>query len=159
MMATQTGECAGPVSDGLNVRFDVYQNGNGPMSYDSSFPPDTNIAQGTPIGHGNGNVTWPGISYTQYQAGSPLTRPANGHVGVDGRRILILPITYAEDWPTGQSGPVPARGFGAFFMRTQAIGTNGDIKLEYVGENVAGIVGKDDSGNATSNVVTPVLYR
>jgi Flp pilus assembly protein TadG len=157
-MATQTGECAGPVSDGLNVRFDVYQSGGGPMSYSPDFPPDTNIAQGTPSGNG-ANTTWPGINYAQYQAGSPFLGPATGHVGVDGRRVLVLPLTYSNEWPTGQSGTVPARGFGAFFMQNQAIGTNGDIRLEYVGENVTGITGIDPSGTSTSNIVTPVLYR
>ena len=155
-VATQTGVCAGPVSDGLNVRFDVYQPGGGPMSYSPDFPPDTNIAQGTPSGHGSG-MTWPGISYSQYQAGSPFQAPS--HTGVDSRRILVLPITYVADWPTGSSGNVTVRGFGAFFMRTQAIGTNGDIKVEYVGENVSGIVGSVPSEDSSSNIVTPVLYR
>jgi hypothetical protein len=44
-------------------------------------------------------------------------------------------------------------------MQTQAIGTNGDIKLEYTGENVTGIVGTDPSETSASNIVTPVLYR
>ena len=155
-VATQTGVCAGPISDGLNVRFDVYQSGGGPMSYSPDFPPDTNIAEGTPSGNGS-NRTWPGISYSQYQAGNPFQAPS--HTGVEGRRILVLPITYVEDWPTGQSGNVPVKGFGAFFMRTQAIGTNGDIKVEYIGDNVSGIVGSDPSEDQSSNIVTPVLYR
>jgi Flp pilus assembly protein TadG len=156
-MPVQTGACAGPISDGLNVRFDRYQPG-GPMAYSSLFPPDLNVEQGVPSGHGS-NETWPGISFAQYQAGSPLTPPADGHEGVPERRILVLPITYVEDWPTGSSGNVTARGFGAFFMRNQAIGTNGDIRLEYTGENVSGITGVDPGGTATSNIVTPVLYR
>ena len=156
-MPVQTGACAGPISDGLNVRFDRYQPG-GPMAYSASFPPDVNVAQGTSSGNG-ANETWPGISFAQYQAGSPLVSPATGHVGVPERRILVLPITYVQDWPTGSSGNVQARGFGAFFMRSQAIGTNGDIKLEYTGKNVTGITGTDSSGTGPSNIVTPVLYR
>ena len=156
-MAVQTGACAGPISDGLNVRFDRYQPG-GPMAYSSDFPPDTNVAQGTPSGHG-ANEVWPGITFAQYQGGSPLVAPATGHVGVPERRILVLPITYVEDWPTGSSGTVQARGFGAFFMRSQAMGTNGDIKLEYTGENVTGITGTEEGGTSPSNIVTPVLYR
>lgn len=149
----QTGACAGPISDGLNVRFDRYQPG-GPMAYSSDFPPDLNVAQGSPIGP-PGNQTWPGISYADYLTGTPLVPPATGHDGVHERRILVLPITYVEDWPTGSSGNVTARGFGAFFMRNQAVGTNGDVKLEYTGENVTGVTG----GTGTSNIVTPVLYR
>jgi Flp pilus assembly protein TadG len=153
----QTGACAGPISDGLNVRFDRYQPG-GPMAYSPSFPPDVNVAQGISSGSG-ANETWPGISFAQYQAGSPFVAPATGHTGVPERRILVLPVTYVQDWPTGSSGNVPARGFGAFFMRSQAIGTNGDIKLEYTGKNVTGITGIDTSGTGSSNIVTPVLYR
>ena len=155
-VATQTGVCAGPVSDGLNVRFDIYQPGGGPMAYSPDFPPDTNVAEGPPSGHGS-NTTWPGITYPQYLAGNPFAPPS--HPGTDGRRILVLPLTYVEDWPTGSSGNVRTRGFGAFFMQTQAIGTNGDIKLEYTGENVTGIVGTDPSETSASNIVTPVLYR
>jgi len=157
-MPVQTGACAGPISDGLNVRFDRYQPGGGPMAYSPSFPPDVNVAQGISSGSG-ANETWPGISFAQYQAGSPFVAPATGHVGVPERRILVLPITYVQDWPTGSSGNVQARGFGAFFMRSQAIGTNGDIKLEYTGKNVTGITGIDTSGTGSSNIVTPVLYR
>jgi Flp pilus assembly protein TadG len=155
-MPTQTGECAGPVAQGLNVRFDDYS--GGAPAYSTDIPPDTNVAQGTPSGHG-ANTTWPGITYDQYQAGSPFVGPSGAHIGVENRRILILPITYVNDWPTGSSGNVPARGFGAFFMRNQAIGTNGDIRLEYVGEDISGIVGLDPEVTATSNIVTPVLYR
>jgi len=156
LMPVQTGVCAGPISDGLNVRFDRYQPGGGPMSYSDLFPPDLNVAQGVSSGTGS-NVTWPGISFAQYQAGSPLLPP--GHPGVPERRILVLPITHVQDWPTGSSGTVAARGFGAFFMRSQAIGTNGDVKLEYTGENVSGITGIAPGGSGTSNIVTPVLYR
>lgn len=156
-MPVQTGACAGPISDGLNVRFDRYQPG-GPMAYSPDFPPDLNIAQGVSSGTG-ANTTWPGIPYQQYQAGSPNTPPASGHVGVPDRRVLVLPITYVEDWPTGSSGNVTARGFGAFFMRNQAIGTNGDIRIEYIGENFNGVTGFDPNGGEGSNIVTPVLYR
>jgi Flp pilus assembly protein TadG len=154
-MAVQTGACAGPISDGLNVRFDRYQPG-GPMAYSSLFPPDLNVEQGVSSGTG-ANTTWPGITYAQYQAGSPNTPPS--HPGVPDRRILVLPITYVEDWPTGSSGNVQARGFGAFFMRNQAIGTNGDIRIEYIGGAVGGITGYDPNGPGGSNIVTPVLYR
>lgn len=156
-MPVQTGACAGPISDGLNVRFDRYQPG-GPMAYSSTFPPDTNVAQGVPSGHG-ANEIWPGISFQQYQARDPFQAPETGHTGVPERRIVVLPITYVEDWPTGSSGNVQARGFGAFFMTNQATGTNGDIRLEYTGQNVTGTTGVESGGTTTSNIVTPVLYR
>src|SRR5215213_5659069 len=154
-MPVQTGACAGPISDGLNVRFDRYQPG-GPMAYSSLFPPDLNVEQGVSSGSGAG-TTWPGISYEQYRTGSPNTPPS--HPGVPDRRILVLPITYAEEWPAGSSGNVTARGFGAFFMTNQAIGTNGDIRIEYVGSSVGGVVSYDPNGPGGSNIVTFVLYR
>ena len=157
-MPVQTGACAGPISDGLNVRFDRYQPGGGPMSYNALFPPDVNVAQGDPIGP-PGTQTWPGIPFSQYQSGAGAVPPATDHPGVAERRILVLPITHVQDWPTGSAGSVTARGFGAFFMRSQAIGVNGDIKLEYTGKNVTGITGIDPSTTGTSNIVTPVLYR
>ena len=40
---TQTGELAGAVKAGLNVRFDDYGGG---LNYGADMPPDTNIAQG-----------------------------------------------------------------------------------------------------------------
>jgi len=128
------------------------------MAYSSLFPPDLNVAQGVSTGSG-ANEIWPGISFAQYQAGSPSASPAAGHEGVPDRRILVLPITYVEDWPTGSSGNVTARGFGAFFMRNQAIGTNGDIQIEYIGSSVGGMTSFDPTGPGGSNIVTFVLYR
>lgn len=50
VVSTQPGVEAGPVRQGLNVRFDVYGGG---ITYSADIPPDTNIAQGTRSGQGN----------------------------------------------------------------------------------------------------------
>ena len=51
-ITTEPGVAAGPVAQGLNVRFDQYGGG---ISYSTSTLPDTNIAQGA--SHGNGSNT------------------------------------------------------------------------------------------------------
>jgi Flp pilus assembly protein TadG len=155
VIATKPGENAGPVAQGLNVRFDIYT--GGAPSYSTSTPPDLNIAEGA--SHGNGaNQTWDGINYTQYKAGSPLTAPAAGHVGVANRRVLIIPVINAGEFGNGVTN-VHVGSLGGFFMQAQAVGTDGMIKAEYIGDDIVGVVGFDPNGGATTNVVTPVLYR
>lgn len=155
VIPTKTGENAGPVAQGLNVRFDVY--GGGAPSYSTAVPPDINIAEGASQGNGS-NQTWDGITWTQYQASNPFAGPASGHVGVTNRRVLIMPIVASTEFGNGQTN-VHVNSLGAFFMQAQAMGTEGLIKAEYVGDNTVGIVGLDPNGGGVTNVVTPVLYR
>lgn len=151
---TEPGVAAGPVAQGLNVRFDVYGGG---LSYGTSTPPDSNIAQGA--SHGNGaNTTWDGISWTQYSGNSPFQSPANGHTGVKNRRVLVIPIIAASQFSNGRTN-VAISSLGGFFMNSQAIGSNSDIQVEYIGGDIVGVVGFDPNGNTATNVVTPVLYR
>jgi hypothetical protein len=137
---TKPGDTAGPVQDGLNVRFDDYK---GAVKYSESVPPDTNIAS---------TITW-----DQYQTGSPFTAPS--HTGVESRRVLIFPIVADAEFDGGRD-VVHVGSLGGFFMQ-EPIGKkkNGDILAEYVGGNIAGIAGLDPSGGSTTNIVTPVLYR
>jgi hypothetical protein len=44
-------------------------------------------------------------------------------------------------------------------MNSQAIGSNSDVQVEYIGGDVTAIVGFDPNGNTATNIVTPVLYR
>ena len=47
-----------------------------------------------------------------------------------------------------------------FFMRAQVSdGTGGDIQVEYIGDDVNGIIGFGPNDNNITNIVTPVLYR
>ena len=153
-ITTEPGVAAGPVAQGLNVRFDEYGGG---ISYGTSTPPDTNIAQGA--SHGNGsNTTWDGISWTQYGGNNPFTAPSNGHTGVTNRRVLVIPIIAASQFSNGRTN-VQIGSLGGFFMNSQAIGSNSDVSVEYIGGDIVGVVGFDPNGNTATNVVTPVLYR
>jgi len=153
---TKPGVVAGPVRQGLNVRFDVY--GGGGLSYSSDIPPDTNIAQGTRSGQGN-NQTWSGINWSQYSAGSPFTGPSSSHPGVSNRRVLIIPTISIGEFGNGRSD-VRIGGLGGFFMRSQVgNGNNGDIKAEFIGDDIVSVIGFDPNDTTTTNIVTPVLYR
>ena len=153
---TQPGVEAGPVRQGLNVRFDVY--GAGGLSYSEDYPPDTNIQQGTPSGNGS-NTTWPGISWGDYKQGLPSVVPPNqSHPGVDRRRVLIIPVVELSQFDNGRDD-VNIGGLKAFFMMHQVGGGNdGNIKVEFTDEIVS-IIGFDPNDENVTNVVTPVLYR
>jgi hypothetical protein len=72
----------------------------------------------------------------------------------------VIPIIDVSKFGNGHT-TVPIGSLGAFFMQRQAegTGTSADIRAEYVGDNITGIVGLNPSGTSTTNVVTPVLYR
>lgn len=151
---TQPGVETGPVRQGLNVRFDVY--GSGGLNYSSDIPPDTNVAQGTSSGNGN-NQTWTGINWSQYGAGSPFAGPSSSHPGVSNRRVLIIPTVKLSEFQNGRD-TVHIGGLGGFFMRSQVEG-NGNIKVEYIGDDIISVIGFDPNDDNVTNIVTPVLYR
>jgi len=159
---TQTGELAGAVRAGLNVRFDQYGNG---LSYGTDMPPDTNIAEGSSHDTGN-NQWWDGISWHQHQ-GTPIAPepavtpvgPSNGHSGVDNRRVLIVPLIPYTEFTNGNT-MVHVTTLKGFFMRAQVSdGTGGDIQVEYISDDITGVIGFDPNNTNITNVVTPVLYR
>jgi hypothetical protein len=139
---TKPGETAGPVQDGLNVRFDDYK---GAVKYSESTPPDLNV--------------YDGIKYSDYVKGTPFKGPVDGHVGQPERRVLKIPVIEQREFDAGRD-VVKVKGLSGFFMQ-EPVGKkkNGDIKVEYVGGDVTGITGLDPSGGSTTNIVTPVLYR
>lgn len=139
---TKPGDTAGPVQDGLNVRFDDYK---GAVKYSESTPPDLNVAES--------------ITYDQYSQGTPFKAPVNGHDGKPERRVLKIPIIEDREFDNGRD-VVHVKSLSGFFMQ-EPVGKkkNGDIKVEYVGGDVSGITGLDPSGGSTTNIVTPVLYR
>jgi len=158
---TQTGELAGAVRQGLNVRFDDYGGG---LSYGSDVPPDTNIAQGTSTGSG-ANQFWEGITYAQYQGtGTPPVTPVGpsaGHTGVASRRVLVVPIVPMSEF-TDETGNQMVRmnGLAGFFMRAQVSdGNGGDVQVEYIGDDIISVIGFDPNDTSITNIVTPVLYR
>ena len=139
---TKPGDTAGPVQDGLNVRFDDYK---GAVKYSESTPPDLNIAES--------------IKYSDYVKKTPFVKPADGHVGQPDRRVLKIPLIEHREFDAGRD-VVHVKALAGFFMQ-EPVGKkkNGDITVEYVGTDVKGVTGLDPSGGTSTNIVTPVLYR
>lgn len=153
---TQPGVEAGPVRQGLNVRFDIY--GAGGLAYSPDYPPDRNIAQGTSSGNGN-NQVWTGISWGQYDTGSPFLGPIDAHPGVLNRRVLIIPTIQLSEFQNGRDD-VHIGGLGGFFMKSQVGGGNdGNIQVEFIGDEITSVIGFDPNDDNITNIVTPVLYR
>lgn len=139
---TKPGVSAGAVRQGLNTRFDDYASQLDPVNY----PPDTNIEED--------------ITYDEYIAGTKTKSPS--HDGVDGRRVVLIPIVKKEQFDNGRDTVVIDR-FGAFFLQTKVKGGNGgDIQAEYIGEGVVfGNGGYNPTGpaNAGPPITKPVLYK
>jgi hypothetical protein len=154
---TQTGELAGAVKAGLNVRFDDYGGG---LTYGSDMPPDKNIAEGA--SHGNGNNEWfDGISWATYQATTNPPPLQSGHQGVANRRVLIVPIIPLTEFTDSNGNQIVHIGsLKGFFMRAEVSdGTGGDIQVEYMSDDIVSVIGFDPNNTNITNVVTPVLYR
>jgi len=137
---TKPGITAGPVRQGINTRFDIYQ---GPVDPVTS-PPDTNVAQG--------------ITYSQYLNGVGAQAPA--HPGSPGRRVVFIPIT--KDAPGNGRSSIIVDRFGVFFLqRPVGNGNGGELTAEYVSDIVlAGRGGFDPNlGPGNNLLAVPVLYK
>src|SRR5215210_8576853 len=140
---TKTGVNAGPVSQGIATRFDDYGSKLDPTLY----PPDTNVKEG--------------IDYKTYLAGTSVQPPAPGHIGVPGRRIVIIPIVKKNEYDQGHN-TVKFDRFGLFFLQTKpANGNGGNIQAEYIGvATVIGSGGYDPDGGPVSAIMNiPVLFK
>jgi Flp pilus assembly protein TadG len=139
---TKPGVTAGAVRDGINTRFDDYSSSLDPDTY----PPDTNIAED--------------ITYEQYRTGAVTKAPSNP--GVEGRRVVLLPIVKIVQLEGGRT-EVQIDRFGAFFLRSKVQGGNGgDIQAEYIGEGVVignGTYDPDGPPNTGPPITKPVLYK
>jgi hypothetical protein len=139
---TEPGVTAGPVRQGLNTRFDIYQGGN---LDPSQYPPDINIMEN--------------ILYEQY--GDPDYQQAPTHPGVLDRRVILIPIINLSEYDQGRN-EVRIFRIGAFFLkRSVDNGNGGDIVAEYIDERIViGDGGHDPDGDAGDpNLTVPVLYR
>ena len=138
---TKTGVTAGAVRQGLNTRFDDYQTS---QVNPADMPPDTNIKEN--------------IIYDQYKAGSPSTAPK--HTGVDGRRVVVIPIVKQDQYDQGRN-TVRFDRFGTFFLQTKVgSGSGGDLVAEYIDDVVIGQGGYDPNGAPTNGLMAvPVLYK
>jgi Flp pilus assembly protein TadG len=143
---TKPGVNAGPVRQGINTRFDIYNAGLNPTDH----PPDTNIYGDS----GNEIMTW-----AQYKAGSPFQPPSNPPQA--HRRVIILPITPFSSWfdANGRDTVRVSSLQGFFIQQKIPNGNGGDLKAEFVGDEVIAAIGFDPNNVNNANVVTWVLYR
>jgi hypothetical protein len=141
---TKPGVNSGPVRAGINTRFDDYQGGS---VNPTDHPPDTNIKEG--------------IDHDAYTKKLSVQPPRAGHTGVDGRRVVYIPIVKKGEYDNGR-GTVKFDRFGAFFLQTKVgNGNGGDIVAEYIEDAVVGGRGGYNPNGAVpeSTIVKPVLYR
>jgi Flp pilus assembly protein TadG len=138
---TKTGVTAGAVRQGLNTRFDEYVTS---QVNPSDMPPDTNIKEQ--------------ITYDQYKNGSPLQAPRNP--GIDGRRVVVIPIVKADQYDQGRN-TVRFDRFGTFFLQTKVgSGNGGDLIAEYIDDIVLGQGGFNPAGPPANGLMAvPVLYK
>ncbi len=138
---TKPGVTAGAVRQGLNTRFDDYQTS---QVNPDDMPPDTNIKED--------------ITYDQYKTGSPSQAPKNK--GVDGRRVVVIPIVKQGEYDQGRN-TVKFDRFGVFFLQTKVSnGNGGDLVAEYIDDIVMGQGGFDPNGAPVNGLMAvPVLYK
>jgi len=138
---TKPGVTSGPVRQGINTRFDDYQSS---QVNPTDMPPDKNIKEN--------------ITYDQYKTGSPSTAPK--HPGVDGRRVVVIPIVKQAEYDQGRN-TVKFNRFGIFFLQNKVgNGNGGDLVAEYIDDIVLGQGGFNPNGGPVNNqMAVPVLYR
>jgi Flp pilus assembly protein TadG len=140
IVPTKPGVTAGDVRQGINSRFDIYQSTLDP----ATSPPDKNIATG--------------ISWADYRDQVVVQPPR--HDGVDGRRIIIMPIVKAL--PDGGRDEVQIDRFGKFWLKEPVGGGNGAELIAYYIDNTI-LPGRgtfDPSGGPFDpDLAVPVLYK
>lgn len=153
----QPGQAAGPVSQGINVRFDMYHGCDpatdptcepGCQPNPTDHPPDKNVASP--------------ITYGQYSADppNPFLAPPDHPPGENQRRVVIMPIIPIGQYTDGNGRQVVIpSGFGGFFIQQPAAQNSGEVKFEYIAEDIVDVIGFDPNDTNVTNVVTPVLYR
>jgi Flp pilus assembly protein TadG len=138
---TKPGVNSGPVRQGINTRFDDYQTS---QVNPADMPPDKNIKEN--------------ITYDQYKSGSPSQAPRNP--GIDGRRVVVIPIVKMDQYDSGRN-TVTFDRFGVFFLQTKVgSGNGGELVAEYIDDIVLGQGGFNPGGGAVNNLMAvPVLYK
>ena len=115
-----------------------------PWKDPADMPPDKNIKEN--------------ITYDQYKTGSPSTAPKNP--GVDGRRVVVIPIVKQDQYDAGRN-TVTFDRFGIFFLQTKVgSGNGGELVAEYIDDIVLGQGGFVPGGGAVNPLMAvPVLYK
>lgn len=137
---TKPGVTAGAIRQGINTRFDIYAAGMDPGTY----PPDANIAED--------------ITYDAYADRSTFKAP--NHPGIDGRRVVFIPIAAAP--PEEGRDEVTVTRFGVFFLKTSVGGGNGgELQAEYITDTA--FAGESyyvpGAGPGIDGAAVPVLYK
>ena len=137
---TKPGVTAGAVRQGINTRFDDYAAGLDPGKY----PPDKNIAEN--------------ITYDEYANNTVFKAP--NHPGVEGRRVVYIPIAAAP--PAEGRDEVTITRFGVFFLKSSVGGGNGgELVAEYITDTV--FAGESyyvpGAGPGIGGAAVPVLYK
>lgn len=141
LVDTKPGVTAGAVRQGLNTRFDDYQTSQVDPDL---MPPDKNVKEN--------------INYDQYKANNPTQAPK--HTGVDGRRVVVIPIVLQGEYDQGRN-TVKFNRFGTFFLQTKVgNGNGGELIAEYIDDIVLGQGGFNPNGPPTNGLMAvPVLYK
>lgn len=154
-VTTKPGNTVGPVAQGFNTRFNIYQGGMSP----EEAPPDTVIQYDDP-GPNSPTTFW----YEDYLAAdNDLTPVSEGGIAVPRRRVLTVPIGDCTGTTNGQ-GEVDVLGWACFFMTRPAShqGNTQKIYGELVDRCYAqghAIVEPPPAGNNPAPLMKIVLYK
>jgi hypothetical protein len=167
---TEPGVAAGPVSDGINTRFDIYKAGLSSVTY----PPDVintaahqtslmtdnsgNIKQGSTVVTTASQLTFNYASYTALlQSKSYDTQPVPSGIAAFGRRVLAVPLGDCTGAANGKN-TVTVSGFACVFLLQQLPnGSNDTIYGQILSNCDAG--GKPGAGGGTSGPHIIELYK
>ena len=151
--SSEPGQAAGPVAQGINVRFDDYKGCDpadptcdpGCQPNPEDHPPDSNVAEP--------------IDYNQYLTMTKVPPPRNPD-GEAQRRVVVMPIVPIGEYTDGSGRQeILPSGFGGFFIQGPVPNSSGELKIEYIGQDIVDVIGFDPNEEETTNVATPVLYR
>lgn len=153
----EPGEASGPVAQGINVRFDMYH------ECDPSIETcDPECPQPNPTDHPPDRNVHSPLDWAQYSADppNPFTPPPTHPPGFHQRRVVVMPIVPIGQYQDGNGRQeVTPSGFGGFFIMQVVDHRSGEIRFEYISEDIVDVIGFDPNEEDTTNVVTPVLYR
>ena len=147
-VTTKPGNNVGPVAQGFNTRFGMYQ---GAGMNPSDYPPDT-VTYNEPDNE-------PGFWHSDYESYWPLDNPsiADNGIGVPERRIMAVPFANCTGTANGQ-GEVEVLGFGCFFMTRPAShqGNTQSLYGQFIEECAASGQSAENPGGPAGG---PILYK
>jgi hypothetical protein len=146
-VTTKPGNTVGPVAQGFNTRFGIYQGG---MS-SSEAPPDVVTHSAPNFWHDEYQ------SYTENPANHDYIAVSEGGIGVPQRRVMAIVFGDCSTTVNGQ-GDVPVLGLGCFFMTqpTSHSGSEQSVYGQFVSDCKAdGTIAEDPPGPGTG----PALFK